>query len=290
MYKRSISSIMFDSFNTVFLTLLAITMIFPFYYVLVFSLSNPSLLSGGLILWPKDFNLESYRIILDDQRVLRSAWISVARTISGPILMILISSMAAYVLTRDSMPGVRFFRKFFVLTMYVGAGLIPVYLLVKSLGLIGTFWIYIVPQAAAVYNMILIKTYIESIPKSLEEAALIDGANDFVLYWRIIFPACTPVIAATALFSAVGHWNDFMDTQIYNNMNPELYTLQYMLYQILSSAESLAQAKNVFTKPVATPQSLKMAVTMITILPIALVYPFLQKHFAKGLLIGSIKG
>ena len=289
MYKRSLSSKIFDSFNVIQLTIIALTMIFPFYYILVYSLSRPELLSGGLILWPKGFSIDSYLIILSDSRVLKSVVISVARTVSGPLLMVFVTSMAAYVTTRDSMPGVRFLRKFFVFTMYMGAGLIPTYLLMKTLHLIGTFWIYIIPSSVAVYNMILIKTYIESIPKSLEEAALIDGANDFILFWKIIFPACTPVIAATVLFSAVGHWNDFMDTQIYNNMNPELYTLQYTLYQLLSSAESLAQAKSEVDK-VILPQSLKMAVTMITILPIAVVYPFLQKHFTKGLLIGAIKG
>ena len=289
MYRKSLGSQVFDIFNIILLSLISLTMIFPFYYILIYSVSNPGLLGGGMILWPKGFSLEAYKIILSDNSVLRSIVISVARTISGPLLMILISSMAAFVLTKDTMPGVKFLRKFFVFTMYMGAGLVPAYILIKSLGMIGTFWVYIIPSAAAVFNMILIKTFIEGLPDSLQEAAVVDGANDLTLFWKIIFPLCTPVVAATGLFSAVGHWNDFMDTQIYNNMSPGLFTLQYKLFQTLASAESLAQAKTQ-GNAVMLPQSIKMAVTMITVLPIAAVYPFLQKHFAKGLLIGAIKG
>ncbi|HZG78856.1 MAG TPA: carbohydrate ABC transporter permease [Paenibacillus sp.] len=289
MYPRSVSSKLFDAFNAFQMIVISLLMIFPFYYILVYSVSEPELLGGGLILWPRGFSLEAYGIILSDAMVRKSILVSVMRTMIGPLLMIFVTAMAAYVLTRDEVPGVRFFRKFFVFTMYMGAGLIPMYLLIKELHMIGTFWVYVIPGAAAVFNMILIKTYIESVPRSLEEAALIDGANDFYLFWRIIFPLCSPVVAATVLFTAVGQWNDFIDTQIYNNMSPQWYTLQYALYQTLSSAESLAQAKSEADR-VVLPQSLKMAVTMITVLPIAVVYPLLQKHFTKGLLIGSIKG
>jgi len=289
MYRRSFSDKTFDFLNAVFLTAVAITMIFPFYYILIYSISNPALTGGGMIFWPRGFSLDSYQIILSDRRILSATIVSVARTTIGPLLMILVSSMAAYAITRDTLPGVKLFRKIFVFTMYMGAGLIPQYLLVKELGLLGTFWVYVIAGAAAVFNMILIKTFIESLPESLEEAGVIDGANDLYLFWRIIFPLCTPVIAATSLFSAVGHWNDFIDTQIYNNMHPHLFTLQYQLFQILSSAESLAQAKTEADR-VILPQNIKMAVTMITVLPIACVYPLLQKHFAKGLLIGAVKG
>ena len=288
--KRSRSkATWFDVANTLFMALLALVMVFPFYYILVYSISDSRLMGTGLVYWPVGVNLESYRIILNDSRIVGAALVSLVRTISGPALMIIVSAMAGYVLTCDQLRGVKFLRKYFVFTMYMGAGIIPTYLLIKNLGFIGTFWVYIIPSAVSVYNMILIKTYIESIPKSLEEAALIDGANHFVVFWRVLFPICMPVIAATALFSAVGHWNDFIDTQFYNNMNPKLFTLQYMLYQILASAQSLAQAKDP-TAQVVMPQSLKMAVTVVTVLPIALAYPLVQKHFAKGLLIGAVKG
>ena len=289
MYRKSLGEKIFDIINTLGMLILALIMIFPFYYIFIYSISNSQLVGSRLIFWPVGINFNAYRIVFDDVRIIRSIVISVLRVVTGPAMMIFVSAMAGYALTRNDLGGVKFLRKFFVFTMYMGAGIIPTYLLIKNLGLISSFWVYIIPQAVSVYNMILIKTYIESIPKGLEEAARIDGANDLKVFWRIIFPACTPIIAAVGLFSAVGHWNDFVDTQFYNNMNPELFTLQYYLYQILSSAESLAQAKSEIGKTVL-PQSLKMAVTMITILPIALVYPFVQKYFAKGLLIGAVKG
>ena len=279
----------FDGINTLIMALMALVMVFPFYYILIYSISDSRLMGTGLVYWPVGVNVDAYRVIMRDSRIISSAMISLIRTVCGPVLMIAISAMAGYVLTCDSMRGVKLLRRYFIFTMYMGAGIIPTYLLIKNMGMIGTFWVYIIPQAVSVYNMVLIKTYIEGVPRSLEEAALIDGANNLVVFWRVIFPICTPVIAATALFSAVGHWNDFIDTQFYNNMSPRLFTLQYMLYQILASAESLAQAKDSMGTQIL-PQSLKMAVTVITVLPIAMVYPLVQKHFAKGLLIGAVKG
>lgn len=287
--QKSIGSRMFDAVNILGMLLLAVVMFFPFYYIAVYSVSDSSLVGSSLILRPVGINFDSYRVIFSDLRVLRAILVSVLRVVTGPTLMVVITSMAAYALTREDLGGVRFFRKFFIFTMYMSAGIIPTYLLIKSLGMMGTFWVYVIPTAVSVYNMVLIRTYIESIPKSLEDAARIDGANDLIIFWRVIFPTCTPIIAAVFLFSAVGHWNDFVDTQFYNNMNPELFTLQYYLYQMLSSAESLAQAKTEMGRTIM-PMGLKMAVTMITVLPIAMVYPFVQKYFAKGLLIGAIKG
>lgn len=289
--KRSPTSIVFDFLNVLWMILLSLIMAFPFYYIIIYSISDSRLMSSGLVYWPVGVNLDAYRMILSNSRIINSVGVSALRTVVGPTLMIIVTSMAGYVLTRERMNGVKALRRFFVFTMYMGAGIIPTYLLIKNLGMIGTFWVYVIPQSVSVYNMVLIKTYIESVPASLEEAARIDGANDFVAFWRVIFPVCIPVIAATGLFSAVGHWNDFIDTQFYNNMNPQLFTLQYMLYQVLASAESLAQARSeAALGRQVLPQSLKMAVTVITVLPIAMVYPLVQKHFAKGLLIGAVKG
>jgi putative aldouronate transport system permease protein len=274
----------------VLMVILIIFMIYPFLYILSYSFSEPVKITGGLMLWPKGFTLDSYLAVFEQPSLLRAIFISVSRTVLGPVVMIVVTSMAAYVLTRDDLIGVKFLRKFFVFTMYISSGLIPMYLLIKAVGLMGTFWVYIIPAAVSVFNMILIKTYIESLPKSLEEAAMIDGANDLVLYWKVIFPICTPVIAAVVLFTSVEQWNAFIDTQIYNVMNPENHTLQYLLYQTVSGAASLEEAKQSQKAVNFTPQTIKMAITIITVLPIACVYPFLQKHFAKGLLIGSIKG
>ncbi|QHT62458.1 carbohydrate ABC transporter permease [Paenibacillus lycopersici] len=293
MRKSSASGIVFNCVNVIIMLAIVVATVYPFLYILSYSFSTASRMTGGLMLFPEGFNLDSYRIALGNPAIVRSAVVSAERTILGPLVMIFITSMAAYCITRDEMIGVRYVRRFFVFTMYFSSGLIPSYMLVKNLGMIGSFWVYIIPSAVNVFSMILIKTYIESVPKSMEEAAIVDGANDFKLYWQVIFPVCTPVIAAVVLFSAVEQWNSFVDTQIYNTMYPKLYTLQYVLYQTLSGASSLSQVKSqaiTGTQSFVSPQTLKMAITIITVIPIMFVYPFLQKHFTKGLLIGSVKG
>lgn len=270
--------------------LLIVICIYPFIYIISYSLSDPSSFSGGFLLFPKGFNYQAYIVAFSTPALLNAFLISVLRTIIGPIMMVIVTSMAAYSLTLDKLPGVKFFRKYFILTMYFSGGLIPFYIIVKSLMLSGTFLVYIIPLMVSVFSMVLIKTYIESLPAELSESAFIDGANEFVVYWKILFPICKPIIAAVILFDAVNQWNSFMDTQFFNTMERSLYTLQYVLYLTLSAtvdyrSGSLSQYSNV-----VNPQSLKMAITIITVIPITLVYPFLQKYFAKGLLIGAIKG
>ena len=206
--------------------------------------------------------------------------------------MLFFNSMAAYVLTRNDLVGISFFRKYFIFTLYFSSGLIPAYVLMSYLNLKGTFLIYILPGAISVFNMVLIKTYIESLPKDLGEAAVVDGATDIQLFFKVIFPLCMPVYAAVVLFDCVNQWNAFMDVQIYNTMSTHLHSLQYVLYNMLNQFSSMEQLKEAGRAQIGmiTPQTFKMAITVITVLPIACVYPFLQKYFIKGLLVGSIKG
>lgn len=290
MKRRSASSIIFDFFNYFLMIVLLVIFLYPFIYIISYSLSDASQISGGLLLLPKGFNIDSYKLAFLTPSILNALFISIARTVLGPIIMVFFTSMAAYCMTRDDMMGVKFLRKYFVLTLYFASGLIPYYLLMKNLHLSGNFFVYIIPSAFSVFNMILIKTFIESLPKELEESAFLDGANDLIIFWKVIFPICTPVIAAVTLFAAVEHWNSFIDTQLYNSMNRNLYTLQYVLYQTISATTNIQSDHNKVFARMASPQSLKMAITLITIVPIMFVYPFLQKHFAKGLLIGAVKG
>ncbi|RYI30394.1 carbohydrate ABC transporter permease [Bacillus infantis] len=288
MRNRTFGDVIFESFNYVFMIIIGIVTFFPFLYIVSYSLSDPNKLTGGLLLFPAGFSLDAYKIAFSDPAILKGIGISFLRTTIGPAVMVFFTSMAAYCLTREEFMGVKFFRKFFVFTMYFSSGLIPLYILAVNLKLSGTFWIYIIPLSVSVFNMVLIKTFIESLPKSLEEAARVDGANDFVLFWRVIFPICSPVIAAVVLFTAVMQWNMFIDTEIYNAMNPELFTLQYILYQTLSTTTNMENSKELINH--ITPQGLKMAITVITVLPILFLYPFLQRYLAKGLMVGSIKG
>lgn len=290
MIKRTLGDRLFDGANYAAMLIIFVIMVYPFLYIINYSLSDPALISGSALLLPQNPNIDAYVLAFSDSSIVNGIFISVARTISGSALMIFFTSMAGYVLTRDDLIAIRFFRRFFVLTMYFSSGIIPAYILMNELHLAGTFLVYIIPSAVAVFNLILIKTYIEGLPKSLEESALIDGANDFQLFFRIIFPISKPVIAAVVLFACIAQWNAFIDTQFYNAMNTDLYPLQYVLYNALQSISSIEQITIGRRVQHVTPESLKMAITVITVLPIMLVYPILQKYFIKGLLIGSIKG
>lgn len=291
MHKLSFGDRVFDFVNALIMIVLFVVMVFPFLHIINYSISDFTKVSGHFLLYPRGATLESYRAMFQNPNLLHSIFISVARTVVGTSIMVFFTSMAGYVVSRDDMLGIKYIRKFFVFTMYFSVGLIPMYLLIQKLGLTGTFWVYVIPGAVGVFNMILIKTYVESLPKELEDAAFIDGASDLYLFFRIIFPLSAPVVAAISLFSAIGQWNSFVDTQFYNAMNPELFPLSYVLYIALQSITSIEQFQlDQEAMRAVTPETLKMAMTVITVLPIMVVYPFLQKHFMKGMLIGSIKG
>ena len=290
MKKSKTSDIIFNTINTIFMLFIVIIMAYPFWYVLSYSLSDPSLVTGGMIFYPQGFSLDAFKVCLSNPDILNGFYISVARVVLGSGTMIIVSSMAAYVLAKEDFTGIKFLRIFFLATMYFSGGLIPTFLLIKALGLTGTFAVYILPGMANIFNMILIRTYMESLPKSLEESATIDGANDIIVFFKIVLPLCLPVIAAVALFTAVGQWNSYIDTQIYNYKEPNLYPLQYILYNYMAAfTPTVEAAKQQANMKAVTPQSIKMAITIITIVPIAFLYPFIQRYFVAGLLIGSVK-
>ena len=292
MKEIRISDVLFDILITVVMAAITVVTLYPFLYILFYSVSDPTLIKGGLLLAPKGFTLESYKAIFTSSGQIPHAFmISLARSTLGPVMAVVITSMAAYSMTHRELLGRKGFLKYFTITMYINSGLIPIYILMKTLHLTGTFWIYIVPYLFSAFNMILIKTYIEALPSSLEESALIDGANDMVLFFKIVFPLCKPVIAAILLFESVNHWNMYSDTMFYNAQASNLYTLQYVLMNFIETrTQSLEQAKSSVDVSMLSAGSLRMALTIITVLPVLFVYPFLQKYFAKGLLIGSVKG
>ena len=269
---------------------------YPFWYILVYSLSDPIRLKSGFLLIPSGFTLEAYTATFKSSGVMHAFLVSVARSTIGPALSGFVSMLVAYALSRRGLPGRRFLSLYFIITMYLGAGLIPYYMTMKMLGLPNTFWIYILPGIMNVFGMILMRTYIESLPASLEESACIDGANDLVIYFRIIIPLCIPVIAAVTLFSCVGQWNAFTDTLIYNSSKKNLYTLQYVLVTLVSTVSasqnvnSLKDLINNVGKVKLTPMAVRMAITMVTVIPISMVYPILQRYFIKGILMGAVKG
>ena len=289
--KKTFASVLFTCANTLIMTLILILMVYPFIYMVMRSFSSGSTF-GKILLWPSEPTTIAYEMMYKKVKFFDGASVSVLRSTIGPVATILSTYMAAYAISREHLPGRKFFSRFITFSMYFSAGLLPAYLNTVHFHLTGTFWIYIVPGLASAFNMILIKTYIEDMPRSLEESATIDGANDLQTAFFVVFPLCLPVLAAIFLFCFVGQWNSYTDTLLYNANQPRLYTLQYMLSNLLNATlnVSASDVQNQMERQRFNGEALKMAMTVVVCVPVIIVYPFLQKYFVKGILIGSIKG
>lgn len=296
--KRSIADNVFDIVNYTLMIILAICTLYPFLHVLAVSFNDSiDTVRGGITIVPRDFTLDNYKKVLSDQAIGRATFVSVLRTVIGTALGILSTSMVAYVLSRQDFFARRFVSALFVVTMYVNGGMIPVYMLIRKLNLINSFWVYIFPGLISAFNVIILRSYIEGLPIALQESAKLDGANDFIIYARIIMPLCIPVIATLSLFIAVGHWNSWFDTYLYCGQNKKLSTLQFELQKILVNAEmQLTSSQDIHSYglnkervKMISPESIRMAMTIVATVPILLVYPFIQKYFVQGLVLGAVK-
>jgi ABC-type sugar transport system, permease component len=294
MYKRSKSDIAFDTVNYLLLALLLIVTLYPFYYIFIYSISNSFEAQKGVFLWPAGFSLESYKAAFKLKGLTDAAIVSVVRTVLGTIITVLCSAFFAYLITKQEMPFRKLIYRFVLVTMYFNAGFIPWYLTMKAYGLQNSFLLYILPSALVGFYIILIKTFMEQLPPSLEESAKIDGAGYMKIFTSIVFPLSMPIIATIAVFAAVAQWNTWFDN-FFLVSDPKLQTLQLLLYNFLSQTNSFAGmtgeelARNGQVR-VMTPQSVQMTVTMLVTLPIVLVYPFLQRFFVKGIMLGAVKG
>lgn len=285
----------FTFFMYMFLFAVFIVTFYPFWNILVLSLNDSQdTVKGGIYLWPREFSLDSYVSIFQNDELLNSIKVTVLRTVIGTPLAVLSITMLAFSLSKRNLVGWKFFTLFFVFTMYFNGGLIPTYMVIKELQLINTFWVFIFPTLISVFLMILVRTYIEQLPKELYESAMIDGANDLQVFFKIVLPLCTPVLATIGLFLAIFHWNSWYDSYIYTS-NPDLKTLQAVLVKILNQYQTggmiseTQQLANSAKRLAVTGESIRMAVTIVATLPIILVYPFVQKYFVKGMMIGAIK-
>ncbi|ACI19909.1 carbohydrate ABC transporter permease [Dictyoglomus thermophilum] len=294
--KRSLGEKIFDVINYSLMILLVVITLYPFLYVLAVSLNDPfDTIKGGITIFPRIFTLDNYKEIFNYPSIGRAALISTLRTVIGTITGVFSTAIVAYVLSRKDFFARKLVTTLFIITMYVGGGLVPEYLLIRGLGLMNNFLVYILPGLINPFNLIVVRAYIETLPSELQESAMIDGANDFVIFLKVILPLCIPVLATIALFIAVGHWNSWFDTYLYCGGNKNLTTLQYELQKILANAAASSTTIDYYSNldPTrtmrVTPQSLRMAMTIITTLPIVLVYPFLQKYFIKGMTLGAIK-
>lgn len=278
----------------ILLTLLALLMVFPFYNMLLMSFAPFSEVSGGqLYLWPKGFDLTNYQIIFSDPKLMRSFGVSVFNTAFGTAIAMLVTTCAGYALAKKSLPGRSFLLTLFVITMYFGGGLIPWYLVLKDLGFVDSIFVMTVPGCLSVYNMILMKNYFGTVPESLPESARIDGANELLIMLRIVIPVSTPIMATISLFYAVGFWNEWWSAMIFIQQKSVLTPLQMLLRKIViestldlgkDTANSFKNANIAVYKT-----GMQMAAVTVATLPILLVYPFVQKYFAKGIMLGAVK-
>jgi len=293
--KKTAGDLVFEVFNYTLMVILAVVTLYPFLHVLAVSLNDPyDTVKGGITIFPRKFTLVNYIETLNYPQIPWAVLITILRTVIGTAVGVLSTAMVAYVINRKDFIARKPVAIMFIITMYVGGGLIPDYMLVRGLGLMNNFLVYILPGLISPFNVIVIKSYMEGIPSDLEESAMIDGANDFLIFWKIILPLCAPVIATISLFIAVGHWNSWFDTYLYCSSEPKLTTLQYELQKILSNATASSQVDyysnldpNRTMK--VTPHSLRMAMTIIVTLPILFVYPFVQRYFIHGMTIGAVK-
>ncbi len=289
--------VVFPVVNTIILCILMFVTLYPVLNTVAYSFNEGmDALKGGLGIWPRVFSMKAYDELLKDTAVYKAFLISLSKTVITTVLNLFFTSMLAYALSRKEYVLRTFITTLMVLTMYVNAGLIPNYLLIsRTLGLKNTFWVYIIPTMFSCFNMIVIRTYIVGLPEALVESARIDGAGDLRTFFQIILPLCLPVMATVALFVAVGAWNSWFDTYLYNGSKKDLYTLQYLLKMKLATTQNSSNAANTSAEALASsakvaPITVRCAISVVSAVPILIVYPFLQKYFVTGMALGSVKG
>lgn len=298
MKKISISDLIFDIFKWVFLVFFIAATLYPILNTVAVALNDGmDTLRGGIYLLPRQFTLDNFRAVFRRPTLMNAAFISVARTVIATLTQTFLTALLAYILSRKEFIFRVPITLLVILTMYLNAGMIPGYIWTQKLGLLNTFWVYVIPGIISAFNFLVIRTYINGLPDSFVESAKMDGAGHMRIFWSIILPLCKPVLATVALFIAVGQWNSWFDAMLFNGFNDNLSTLQYELMKLLSSvmsqganADSMRNAAEAGNSSMVTPASVRAATTIVTAFPIVCLYPFLQKYFVSGLTIGGVKG
>jgi putative aldouronate transport system permease protein len=302
--KRRISDYLIDGFIIFFMLFFIAAVMYPLLNALAISLNHAEdTLRGGIGLWPRVFAWESYRSIINNPIVWRAYSVTVARTVVGTATALFSTGIIAYGLAHNNLVGRRVYSLFCLIPMYFVGGLIPIFLLIRSMGLFNSFWVYIIPAQIGLFNIILMRTFFSQLPESLEESAQLDGANYLTIFFKIIVPISTPIIATIALFIGVGHWNDWFFGNVYIT-NANLRPMQNVLMSLVEEARftemmaalaaqgggaAAAVGAMARGRPVNA-RSVQMATMFITIIPVIVVYPFLQRYFIKGIMVGSVKG
>lgn len=284
---------LFVVLNYVFLSIVALLVLYPLLFVVSASFSNPQyVISGEMWLWPKEFTVDAYEKVFKNKEIINGFINTLKYTVVGTALNVVMTILAAYPLSRKDLKGRNFLMAFIVFTMFFSGGLIPTYLLIRDLNMLNTFWVMIIPNAVAVWNIIIMRTFFQGIPAELEESAKIDGSGNFRILWSIVLPLSFPVIAVMVLFYSVGHWNSYFQALIYLQ-DEDKFPLQLILRQILIQGQTDDMIKGTsesFLAQQLSVEGLKYAVLIVANLPMLMLYPFLQKYFVKGVMIGSLKG
>lgn len=295
--NKTLGSKIFQVCNAVILFLVAVIMVYPYLNVLALSLNDAADSAlGGITIMPRVWTIDNFKSVLNSSYIVSAGGVSVARVVIGTLIAIIVQFSASYVMTKRELPGRGGLLMFLTVPMFITGGLVPTYMLYSKIGLLNNFLVYVLPSAFSFYNLIIIRSFIASIPYELQEAAKIDGASEMRILVRIIIPLSLPIIATISLWVAVGYWNDY-STTLYFITQKKYYTLQYVLMQIIKEGERIAQIaaetrNESGTEAVIkiTPEALKAAQIVVTTIPIIIVYPFLQKYFVKGVMVGSVKG
>ena len=299
LHKKTVEDYIISITTYIVYTFFAFVCVYPFYYILINSVSANDLSERGKVLfYPLKFHLTNYKQVMKINGLVTSFKVSILRTVIGTMFTVVVSGFLGYMFTKETVWKRKFWYRFVVATMYFNAGIIPWFITMRNLHLTNNFWAYIFPVAVQPFYIVLCKTFVESIPKELEEAAVIDGAGTLQIFFRIIIPVIKPIIATVAIFASVAQWNSFQDTLLLVT-DPKLYTLQFTLYQYINQASSLKALVNNSTSAAAmaaslahaqTATSIRMTVSVIVVLPIICVYPIFQRYFTKGIMIGAVKG
>lgn len=277
----------FYRINEIFLFVLGLSMLLPFIHVLAKSFSGDAYVIAGRVgLWPRDFNINAYKFSIENTPIVKAFMNTLFVTCLGTVLALIVSSATAYPLSLTNTWGRKPIMYFFVFTMIFDGGMIPSFLLMRSLGLLNSLWSIILPHILNVFNMILIKNYFEGLPESVREAAMVDGANNATVFLKIILPMSKPILATMTVFTAVDFWNSYFNAMLYLS-DPQKVTLQLFLVNIVKQA-GLTDSIN--SEIIVPPDTVRAATVMISTVPILLVYPFLQKYFVSGITLGSVKG
>lgn len=297
--KMSCEDRMVGMITYIIYSFFAFICVYPFYYILINTISANDLSERGkILLWPQGIHFNNYASVLKISGLFSALKVSVARTVAGTTITVFIAAFLGYMFTRETMWKRKLWYRFVVATMYFNAGIIPWYITMRNLHLTNNFWGYILPVAVSPFYIVLCKTFVESIPKELQDAAEIDGAGTLKIFFRIIIPVIKPILATVAIFTAVTQWNAFQDTLLLVTDN-RLYTLQFTLYQYINQASSLKALanNNASSSQMAaslahaqTATSIRMTVTIVVVAPIILIYPIFQRFFVKGIMIGAVKG